>query len=83
MSSSPHGITQEILRAILDGHPNEVAAVIAEPIVANNACIWPVPGFLELLREECSRREIVLIFDEVKTGFRVAPGGARIIRSGS
>jgi glutamate-1-semialdehyde 2,1-aminomutase len=67
----------QILRNFLDRHGPDVAAVIAEPIVANNACIMPQPGYLELLREECTRRGIVLIFDEIVTGFRVAPGGAQ------
>ena len=69
----------EILRAILDQHGDEIAAVIAEPIVANNACIMPNPGFLETLREECTDRGIVLIFDEIVTGFRVAKGGAQAL----
>jgi glutamate-1-semialdehyde 2,1-aminomutase len=67
----------ETLRSILNQHGPELAAVIAEPIVANNACIMPVPGYLELLAQECRRRGIVLIFDEIVTGFRVAPGGAQ------
>ncbi len=66
-----------ILRSILDAHHGQIAALIAEPIVANNACTMPAPGFLELLREECTRRGIVLIFDEIVTGFRIAPGGAQ------
>jgi glutamate-1-semialdehyde 2,1-aminomutase len=66
-----------ILRAILDRHEGELAAVVAEPIVANNACVMPEPGYLELLREECTRRGIVLIYDEIVTGFRVATGGAQ------
>jgi len=68
---------QAILRSILDAHAGELAAIIAEPVVANNACIMPAPGFLELLREECSARGILLIFDEIVTGFRIAPGGAQ------
>ncbi len=67
----------EILRAILEAHNGEIAGIIAEPIVANNACIMPSPGFLELLREECTNRGILLIFDEIVTGFRIAPGGAQ------
>jgi glutamate-1-semialdehyde 2,1-aminomutase len=67
----------QILRAILDEHDGEFAAVIAEPIVANNACIMPSDGYLETLREECTNRGIVLIFDEIVTGFRVARGGAQ------
>ncbi|MFG2917406.1 aspartate aminotransferase family protein [Kitasatospora sp. NPDC048298] len=65
------------LRAVLDAHRGELAAVICEPIVANNACTMPVPGFLETLRQECTDRGIVLIFDEICTGFRTGPGGAQ------
>jgi glutamate-1-semialdehyde 2,1-aminomutase len=67
----------EILKSILDRHDGQIAAVIAEPIVANNGCIMPQPGYLEFLRDQCSRRGIVLIFDEIVTGFRAAPGGAQ------
>ena len=63
------------LRAILAEH--DFAAVIAEPIVANNACIMPVDGFLQTLRDECTARGVVLIYDEIVTGFRIAPGGAQ------
>ena len=42
--------------------------IVAEPIVANNACIMPQPGYLQALRDECTRRGIVLIFDEIYTG---------------
>ncbi|WP_329172670.1 aspartate aminotransferase family protein [Streptomyces sp. NBC_01477] len=67
----------DALRAVLDAHRGELAAVICEPIVANNACTMPVPGYLNVLREECTARGIVLIFDEVCTGFRTGPGGAQ------
>jgi glutamate-1-semialdehyde 2,1-aminomutase len=67
----------KILKSILDDHSSQIAAIIAEPIVANNACIMPAPGFLKFMREECIRRNIILIFDEIVTGFRVAPGGAQ------
>lgn len=67
----------QTLRDILDAHDGEFAAMIAEPIVANNSCIMPAPGYLEFLREQCDRRGIVLIFDEIVTGFRIAPGGAQ------
>lgn len=67
----------EALIHLLDQHESELAGVVAEPIVANNACLMPKSGYLELLREECSRRKLVLIFDEIVTGFRVAPGGAQ------
>jgi len=67
----------QILIDLLNQHQDELAAVVAEPIVANNACLMPQPGYLEMLREECTKRGIVLIFDEIVTGFRVAPGGAQ------
>ncbi|MGW1410089.1 aspartate aminotransferase family protein [Streptomyces sp. NPDC002403] len=67
------------LRALLDAHRVDLAAVICEPIVANNACTMPDPGYLDLLREECTARGIVLIFDEVCTGFRTDPGGAQAL----
>ncbi|HEY1581919.1 MAG TPA: glutamate-1-semialdehyde 2,1-aminomutase [Chthoniobacterales bacterium] len=55
----------------------EIAAVILEPIPANAGLYFPEPGFLETLREECTRNGALLIFDEVMTGFRVARGGAQ------
>jgi glutamate-1-semialdehyde 2,1-aminomutase len=55
----------------------EIAAVVVEPVAGNMNLVLPAPGFLETLREECSRHGAVLIFDEVMTGFRVAPGGAQ------
>ena len=54
-----------------------VACVIVEPVAGNMNMVPPVPGFLEALRDECTRTEAVLIFDEVMTGFRVAKGGAQ------
>lgn len=55
----------------------DIAGVIVEPVAGNMNCVQPVPGFLETLREECTRHETLLIFDEVMTGFRVARGGAQ------
>jgi glutamate-1-semialdehyde 2,1-aminomutase len=55
----------------------EIACVIVEPVAGNMNCVPPVPGFLERLRELCTRDGAVLIFDEVMTGFRVALGGAQ------
>lgn len=55
----------------------ETACVIIEPVAGNMNCIPPVAGFLEGVRETCSKHGIVLIFDEVMTGFRVALGGAQ------
>lgn len=52
------------------------AAVIVEPVAANMGLVPPLPGFLEGLRKRCSENGIVLIFDEVITGFRIAEGGA-------
>jgi glutamate-1-semialdehyde 2,1-aminomutase len=54
-----------------------IACIIVEPVVGNMGCVPPVPGFLEGLRAVCDRYGIVLIFDEVMTGFRVAYGGAQ------
>ncbi len=56
---------------------NEIAAVIVEPIAGNMNCVLPEPGFLEGLKVLCAEHGAVLIFDEVMTGFRVAPGGAQ------
>jgi glutamate-1-semialdehyde 2,1-aminomutase len=55
----------------------DVAAIIVEPILGNCAGIEPLPGWLELIREKCTEYGIVLILDEVKTGFRLANGGAQ------
>jgi len=55
----------------------EIAGVIVEPVAGNMNLVMPAPGFLETLREECTRHGAVLIFDEVMTGFRVASGGAQ------
>ena len=57
--------------------PDEIACVIVEPIAGNMGCIPPEPGFLEGLRDLCTDRGALLIFDEVMTGFRVARGGAQ------
>ena len=56
---------------------SEIAAVIVEPVVGNMGCVPPVAGFLECLREQCTKHGAVLIFDEVMTGFRLSPGGAQ------
>ena len=55
----------------------ELAAIIAEPVPANMGVVPPAPGFLELLREAADDNGALLVFDEVITGFRVAPGGAQ------
>jgi len=56
---------------------DSVACVIVEPVAANMGLVAPVDGFLEGLRRECDRVGALLIFDEVITGFRLAPGGAQ------
>jgi glutamate-1-semialdehyde 2,1-aminomutase len=60
-------------------HEGEMACVILEPVVGNAGTILPEPGFLEGLREICTREGALLIFDEVMTGFRVALGGAQAL----
>ncbi len=56
---------------------DEIAAIIVEPVAGNMGCILPAPGFLEGLRKICNEEKIVLIFDEVMTGFRLSAGGAQ------
>jgi glutamate-1-semialdehyde 2,1-aminomutase len=63
--------------ALFDGNDGQIAAVIVEPIAGNMGCVPPRPGFLEGLRERCTKHGAVLILDEVMTGFRVALGGAQ------
>jgi glutamate-1-semialdehyde 2,1-aminomutase len=81
------GVSQDTLTAayndlegvveLVAAHPAQVAAIIVEPVAGNMGCILPEPGFLEGLRTLCDREGIVFIFDEVMTGFRLAPGGAQ------
>ncbi len=63
--------------ALFARFPGEIACVIVEPAAANMGLIPPEPGFLQGLRELCSSHGALLIFDEVITGFRLAPGGAQ------
>ncbi len=60
-----------------DEYPGQIACVILEPVAGNMGCIPPTAGFLEGLRNVTSKHDTVLIFDEVMTGFRLAPGGAQ------
>jgi glutamate-1-semialdehyde 2,1-aminomutase len=90
ISSSP-GVPEELTKMTLSlpfndlatvekafkEHKDKIAAVIVEPIAANAGLIMPENGFLEGLREVCTKHGAVLIFDEVITGFRVALGGAQ------
>ncbi|WP_290790461.1 glutamate-1-semialdehyde 2,1-aminomutase [Flavihumibacter sp. UBA7668] len=62
---------------LVDTHRGEIAAIIIEPVAGNMGCILPAPGFIEGLRKLCDQEGILLIFDEVMTGFRLAPGGAQ------
>ncbi|MDQ6704595.1 MAG: glutamate-1-semialdehyde 2,1-aminomutase [Acidobacteriota bacterium] len=70
-------IVEDTLRRLPDG----IAAVIVEPVAGNMGCVAPAPGYLEALRELCTRYGALLIFDEVMTGFRVAFGGAQQLYS--
>jgi glutamate-1-semialdehyde 2,1-aminomutase len=65
------------VEVLVSENKNEIAAIIIEPVAGNMGCIAPLPGFLEGLRRICDDEKIVLIFDEVMTGFRLAPGGAQ------
>jgi glutamate-1-semialdehyde 2,1-aminomutase len=64
-------------KRIIQKEWRSIACVILEPVVGNIGCVLPLPGFLETLRKETERYGIVLIFDEVMTGFRVSYGGAQ------
>lgn len=64
----------EFARRLMDEHEGEIAAILVEPL---QRLIPPQPGFLQALRDEATKRGIVLIFDEVVTGFRLAYGGAQ------
>ena len=61
----------------LDSHGADIAAIITEPVMCNTGVIMPLPGYLQGLRKLCDQHKIVLIFDEVITGFRVGLGGAQ------
>jgi glutamate-1-semialdehyde 2,1-aminomutase len=67
----------ESVETLIKEYPDQVACLILEPVVGNMGCVPPAEGFLSSLRDLCSREGVLLIFDEVMTGFRVAPGGAQ------
>ena len=67
----------EAVERLVAANKNEIAAIIIEPVAGNMGCILPKPGFMEGIRQLCDTENIVLIFDEVMTGFRLAPGGAQ------
>ena len=62
---------------VISANKNEIACIIIEPVAGNMGCIPPAKGFLEGLRNLCDKNKILLIFDEVMTGFRLAAGGAQ------
>jgi glutamate-1-semialdehyde 2,1-aminomutase len=64
------------LEKTLDEHGSEIGALIMEPVMMNIGIVLPAPGYLEKVRELCDKHGVVLIFDEVKTGVTIAPGGA-------
>ena len=67
----------DTVEALFQRWPEDIACVIVEPVAANMGVVAPAPGFLEGLRALCDRYGALLIFDEVITGFRLAPGGAQ------
>jgi len=67
----------DLLRKTMDAHAGEIAAVITEPMMCNMGALMPQRGYLQGMRELCTKHGAVLIFDEVITGFRLAPGGAQ------
>jgi glutamate-1-semialdehyde 2,1-aminomutase len=83
----PSGVSDELiilpwndldaLRAVIDREGANIAAVLTEPVMCNTGCILPRPGYLEAMREMTAARGIVLIFDEVITGFRLSIAGAQ------
>jgi len=65
------------IEQLVKANPGQIAALILEPVAGNMGLTLPQPGYLHGLREICTREGIVLIFDEVMTGFRLAKGGAQ------
>ena len=67
----------DAVKKLVAENKNQIAAIIVEPVVGNMGCILPNNGFLEALRNICDQENMLLIFDEVMTGFRLAKGGAQ------
>lgn len=65
------------VEALVGSNKNQIACILVEPVAGNMGCVPPAKGFLEGLRSICDKNHIILIFDEVMTGFRVAFGGAQ------
>ena len=74
--TAPYNDINAVLHMITQ-HKNEIAAIIIEPVCGNMGCILPEENYLKSLRKICTDEDIVFIFDEVMTGFRLAPGGAQ------
>lgn len=69
------------IEALFKANPEEIAAIIVEPVAGNMGCIPPKKGFLEGLRSLCDQYNALLIFDEVMTGFRLAKGGVQELKN--
>ena len=67
----------EAVKKLVEENKNEIAAIIIEPVAGNMGCILPQQEFLEALKKLCTEENIIFIFDEVMTGFRLAQGGAQ------
>lgn len=67
----------EAVKQLVEKYKDEIAAIIIEPVAGNMGCVLPQKGFLENLRQLCTQDNIILIFDEVMTGFRLSLGGAQ------
>ena len=65
------------VKELIAANPNEIACIIIEPVAGNMGCIPPKDGFLQALRQLCDNHNILLVFDEVMTGFRLAKGGVQ------
>ncbi len=69
----------ENVKQLMEANTNEIACVIIEPVAGNMGCVPPKEGFLQALKTLCDTHNILLIFDEVMTGFRLAKGGAQAL----
>jgi glutamate-1-semialdehyde 2,1-aminomutase len=67
----------DALKLAFEKYPDQIAAVLVEPVAANMGVVAPLPGYLQAIRNLCTENKAVLVFDEVITGFRVAFGGAQ------
>ncbi|ANI89854.1 glutamate-1-semialdehyde-2,1-aminomutase [Arachidicoccus ginsenosidimutans] len=74
--TAPYNDLETVTKLVTE-YKNQVAAIIVEPVAGNMGCVLPKEGFLEGLRKICDEENILLIFDEVMTGFRLAKGGAQ------